>query len=147
MIYFFVLVLSTGQVFWVSVMSNFVTPHGLYPTRLLCPCNFPGKNIGGDCHFLLQGIFQTQGLNPRLLHWQTDSLPLSHQGSLNKCWCIEKSELMLISIFNNTVNSVSLQWLEFIQAILCAFVRVLGIQTWKRPEALKEITPSEEMVQ
>ena len=23
-----------------------------------------------------------QGLNPRLLHWQADSLPLSHQGSL-----------------------------------------------------------------
>jgi len=33
------------------------------------------------CHFLLQGIFLTQGLNPCLLHWQVDSLPLSHQGS------------------------------------------------------------------
>ena len=30
------------------------------------------------CHFLLQGIFLTQGLNPRLLHWQADSLPLCH---------------------------------------------------------------------
>ena len=32
------------------------------------------------CHFLLQGIFQIQGLNPwllHLLHWQDDSLPLS----------------------------------------------------------------------
>ena len=27
----------------------------------------PGKNTGGDCHFLLQGIFPTQGLNPHLL--------------------------------------------------------------------------------
>ena len=33
------------------------------------------------CHALLQGIFLTQGSNPRLLHWQVDSLPLSHQGS------------------------------------------------------------------
>ena len=33
------------------------------------------------CHFLLQGIFPTQGTNPRLLHSQADSLPLSHQGS------------------------------------------------------------------
>ena len=33
------------------------------------------------CHFLLQGIFLTQGSNPHLLHWQVDSLPLSHQGS------------------------------------------------------------------
>ena len=27
------------------------------------------------------GILQDQGLNPCLLHWQVDSLPLSHQGS------------------------------------------------------------------
>ena len=33
------------------------------------------------CHFHLQGIFPTQGSNPRLLYWQVDSLPLSHQGS------------------------------------------------------------------
>ena len=31
--------------------------------------------------FLLQGIFPTQGSNPRPLHWQADSLPLSHLGS------------------------------------------------------------------
>ena len=30
---------------------------------------------------LLQGIFPTQGSKPHLLHWQADSLPLSHQGS------------------------------------------------------------------
>ena len=33
------------------------------------------------CHFLLQGIFPTQGSNLRLLHWQADSLPLHHLGS------------------------------------------------------------------
>ena len=27
------------------------------------------------------GIFPTQGSNPRLLHWQADSVPLCHQGS------------------------------------------------------------------
>ena len=32
-------------------------------------------------HFLLQGVFLTQELNPYHLHWQVDSLPLSHQGS------------------------------------------------------------------
>ena len=31
--------------------------------RLLCPWNFPDKNTGASCHFLLQGIFPTQGLN------------------------------------------------------------------------------------
>ena len=40
-------------------------PHrGLQPTRLLCPRDFPGKNTGVVCPFLLQGIFSTQGLNP-----------------------------------------------------------------------------------
>ena len=27
---------------------------------LICPWNFPGKNTGVGCHFLLQGIFPTQ---------------------------------------------------------------------------------------
>ena len=29
-------------------------PHGLQPTRLLCPWDSPGKNTGVGCHFLLQ---------------------------------------------------------------------------------------------
>ena len=51
------------------------TPQAL-PTRLLCPWEFPGKKTGVGCHFLLQGIFLTQGLNPHLLqlmHWQVNS--------------------------------------------------------------------------
>ena len=45
---------------------------------------FPGKNTRVGCHFLLQGIYPTQGSNPclsHLLHWQLDSLPLHHLGS------------------------------------------------------------------
>ena len=44
----------------------------------------PGKYTGVGCHFLLQGIFLTQGSNPpllHLLHWQAGSLPLRHLGS------------------------------------------------------------------
>ena len=33
-----------------------------------CPWDSPGRNTGVDCHFLLQGILLTQGLNPGLLH-------------------------------------------------------------------------------
>ena len=54
-----------------------VPPPGLQPASLLCAWDFPGKNIGVDCHFLFQGMFLTQGLNLQLLHWQVDSLPLS----------------------------------------------------------------------
>ena len=47
----------------------------------------PGKNTGVGWHFLHQGIFPTQGSNPcflHLLHWQADSLPLSHLGTHGK---------------------------------------------------------------
>ena len=46
------------------------------PARLLCPWDFPDKNTGVGCHFLLPGIFLTQ-LLLQLLHWQADSLPLT----------------------------------------------------------------------
>ena len=55
-------------------------PRGLWPASLLCPWDTPGKNTGVGCHFLLQGIFWNQGLNPHPLHWQVDALLLSHQG-------------------------------------------------------------------
>ena len=51
-----------------SVLSDSLRPRGLKPTRLLRPWDSPGKDTGVDCHFLLQGIFPTQGSNPGLLH-------------------------------------------------------------------------------
>ena len=45
-----------------SVMLDSLQFHGLWFTRNLCPWDFPGKNTGVGCHFLLQGIFRTQGL-------------------------------------------------------------------------------------
>ena len=32
-----------------SVMSDSLQPHGLQPTRLLCPWDFPGKSTGVGC--------------------------------------------------------------------------------------------------
>ena len=72
---------SYGPSEW-SVVSNSLWLYGLWPTRFLCPGNYPNKNAGVGCHFRLQGIFLTQGLNPHLLHWQANSFPLSHLGSL-----------------------------------------------------------------
>ena len=37
-----------------SAVSNSSWPHGLQPTRLLCPWNFPGKSTGVGCHCLLR---------------------------------------------------------------------------------------------
>ena len=53
------------------VMSDSLQPHGLYPTRLLCPWDFPGKNTEVGCHFLVQvhpfrvGLSWCQG-DPRM---------------------------------------------------------------------------------
>ena len=54
-------------------------------------CSLPGSSVHGifqaivdtgvDCHFLLQGIFKTQGLNPGLPHCRQMLYHLSHQGS------------------------------------------------------------------
>ena len=57
--------------------------HGLQPTRLLSPWGFPGKNTGVDCHFLLQGIFPTQELNPGLLHCRQILYLLNYEGREN----------------------------------------------------------------
>ena len=61
-----------------SILPNSVT---LWTAAVLCPWDFLGKKTGVGCHFLLQEIFPTQGLNLRLLCWQVDSLSLSHLGS------------------------------------------------------------------
>ena len=68
-----------------SVVSDSLQFFGLYPTRLLCPWYFSGKNTGGDYYFLLQGIFLTQGLNLcllKLLFFRQSRCYLSQQGSL-----------------------------------------------------------------
>ena len=55
------------------IMSKIFQTHGLWPARLLCPWEFPGKNAGVGCHFFFQGIVPTQGSNLCLLwflHWQ-----------------------------------------------------------------------------
>ena len=79
-------------------MSDSLQPHGLYLPRLLCPWNFPGKNAGVGCHFLLQGIFPTQGLNPCLLlsRWI-----LYH-------WATREAQIMLkLCLFENEINLCS----------------------------------------
>ena len=50
-----------------SHVQLFATPWTV-ARQLLCLWNFQGKNPGAGCHFILQGIFPTQGSNPCLLH-------------------------------------------------------------------------------
>ena len=92
-------------------MSNSLQPHGLQPTSLLRPWDFPGKNTGVGCHFLLQRIFSTQDSNPcllRLLHWQVGSLPPAPTGKHNNYIT------QIVSILGKLVGTqlqVGLPWL------------------------------------
>ena len=56
-----------------SVVSDPQRPHGLQPTRLLHPWDFPGKSTGVGCHWHLAisgDIFDCHGLGfRRCYHW------------------------------------------------------------------------------
>ena len=74
-------------------------PHGLQPARLLCLWDFPGKNTHVGCHFLFWGIFPTQRSNLSLLHWQANSLllshleaPVHHISNLQKSRCLDRNK-------------------------------------------------------
>ena len=41
-----------------SVVPDSLQSHGLQPSRLPCPWDFPDRDAGVICHFLLQRIFQ-----------------------------------------------------------------------------------------
>ena len=62
-----------------SVVSHSVTSW-IAACQAPWPRDFPGKNTGVGCHFLLQGNLPDQRANPHflhLLHWQANSLSLS----------------------------------------------------------------------
>ena len=55
------------------VVPDSLRPHGLPPTRLLCPWDSPGKSTGVGCHFLLQGIFLNSEIKLRSSALQANS--------------------------------------------------------------------------
>ena len=89
---------------------------------LFSPWNFPGKNTGVDYCFLLLGTSLAQISNPCLfclLHWQADSLPLSHLGRyLPIFWQIKIALLQL-----GTIYSFFNIFFWFISSLLNSFVR------------------------
>ena len=64
-----------------SVLSDSLGPHELQPAKFLCPQNSLGQNTGVGSPSLLQGIFQTQGLNPGLPHCRRILCCVNHKGS------------------------------------------------------------------
>jgi len=107
--------------FGCQVMSNsFVTPRTVAP-RLISPWDFPGKNTGVGFHFLLQGIFLTQGSNPSLFLDRGIFLPLHHQESPYD------PEILLLGIYpEKTITQKDTCTLMFIAALF------IIARTWKQ---------------
>ena len=115
-------------------------PHGLYPNRLLCPWDFPGKNFGVVCHFLFQGIFLIQGSDLRLshckrnlYHWATRE---AHEESIKIPKYITQSFKTMVSIlicFSEKVESRG--QVEITQPSL-----VLHIYLWTTVELQNQMT-------
>ena len=57
-------------------------PKAWFSESPVCPWDFPGKNTGVGCHFLLQGIFLNQESNPGLLHCRQILYRLSYERNL-----------------------------------------------------------------
>ena len=71
-------------VFSFLVMSDSVTPTDCTDHQAPLSLGFSRQEYWSGCHFLLQGIFLTQGWNPHLLsllRWQAGSLLLRLLGS------------------------------------------------------------------
>ena len=85
-------------------------------TRLHCARDSPGTHPGVGCHSLLEGIFLSQGSNPRLsclLQWQVDSLHLSHRGSplnLVPAMCTEAAAVPGVETGQQIPLSLDLHW-------------------------------------
>ena len=78
------------------------------------------------CNFLLQGIFPIQGSNPNLLHWQGDSLPLSHLGS-------QWNAVVVVVQPPSCVQLFATPWTAACQACLsitnsCSLLKLLSIE-------------------
>ena len=114
-------------------MSDPFATRGLLSARLLCPLDFPGKDTKVGCHFLLQGIFPTQGLKQHLWYlcigrwilyqWATREALLSSRvikikKTDNKCWW-KCREIGLISTVNGNVKPL---W-----KIISQFIKTLNI--------------------
>ena len=128
-----------------SVVSDSLQFHGLQPSRLLCPWDFPEKNTGVGCHFLLQGIFLTLRSNLHFLHWQVNSLPLSHMGSTAKAMreCVHGSVASVVSdslwlhrlqpsrilcIWNSSCKNTGVGFHALLQPSLCTLYKTTELQ-------------------
>ena len=118
-------------------MSDPFRPHGLSPTTLLHPWDFPGKSTGVGCYFLLQRIFLTQGWNPDLPHCRQMLYHPSHRESPELLGSTMK---MLLQTFVLCVVDARLTGLKHANCICKYQQKRIGACVWVRACACSELT-------
>ena len=96
------------------------------------------------CHFLLQGIFPTQGSNPHLLHWQADSLPLNHLGNHIHSLGTWKSSVIQFSSVQSLshVQLIATPWTAAHQACLS----ITNSQSLLKLTSIELVMPSNHLI-
>ena len=105
-----------------------------------CPWDSPDKNTEVRCHFLLQGIFPTQGLNLGLLCCWQILYHLRYQGSpilVGMNWyfivvsiCISLMATQMLSIFQKLMSHSYIFFGETLIQVLCPFKNYLYYYYW-----------------
>ena len=93
-------------------MPDSLPPHGLQPTRLLCPLDFPGKDYWSALSFPSPGDLPNPGIEHRSPALQEDSLPTELQSSR-----VKGSEDTRIKVAQNDFllpNTLNIGW-SFLQ--------------------------------
>ena len=125
-----------------SVVTDSFRPHGLRPTRLLCPWDSPGENTGVGCHAFLRGIFPTQGSNPGLPHCRRTLYCLSRQHTLvGDLFQVDSCQLRIVSSGGSEPKEEASSLMTVTQAlvsplrILPLWLHLIKITFW-RPHLL-----------
>ena len=106
----------------VKVSCLTLCEHGLYVAHQ-APClrDSQGKNTAGGCHFLLQGIFPTQGSNPDFQHWRQILYPLRYPRKPKSESCLTVSDSLwphgLYNLFHSPDQNTGVGSLSLIQGI------------------------------
>ena len=115
-----------------SVVSDSLRPHGLQPTRLLSPWDFPGKSTGVGCHCLLR-LYMHITLNIYMADpWKTQVWTI--QVHLYRFFFSSKHILQNYTIcgwLNLLILVIVLRWYKRMKYI----IRYLGV---KGPDICKE---------
>ena len=106
-----------------SCVQHFAVPWTVQPTRLLCPWDSPGKNTGVGIHYLLQGIFLTQGLNLGLPHCRKILYHLNHKTT---------DRQMKLGIFSFSLKGSISQLLWSIASSITLVCPWVGKIPWRR---------------